>query len=438
MGTIFSGPTSADPLIAYWNPAGMTLLHDNSLLLYTGATMISLDYDRVSPSGFDGTFFPRAKMFVAKPEIALGFVTDFQQERLRFGFSFTTPVLDGARWDLTSEGKPSSTRYYSIAGQQVHMFFRPVIAYQLHKMFSVGVGMDIVGIWLLSDSMTDFGAIFNQVACKDFPTKCSIDFPLQREDPTYQARTYVEGMGWGLGFVGSLLFTPAPWLRIGATYTSGGGRIGVPIDIEVTLPEAVVEYAHQNLASIKLPETNAQAEANTYSPMMIAAGVMVLPTPKIEIAADIQWIQKSKMGIMVVEMIHRSTELIANQKQVMVVWDAFTAGLRGSYRFLPSWTGALRLEFTSNTMPPKFTTPVSLDFNKFILQGGVAWHATRWFDLILEYNHIFFITRDITQSFFAPNANPVTEEEAGLSKPSPVGRYSGYSFKLTAGLAFYF
>lgn len=434
VGTIFSGPTTADPLATYWNPAATTLLRGSSALLYSGTTLIGLGYRQRAPSAFDGQSYPAASMFVAKPEIAFGLVTDAGLERWRFGFTFATPVLDGARWGLDQGGKPSATRYYSISGQQVHMVLRPTVAYRINRWLSVGAGLDVVGIWLRSDSMVDVGALLNQSLCGANPAGCRLDAPFSREDPRLDARLAIDDVGWGVGASISLLVTPRPWLRIGLTVSSGAQDIDVPVDIDVKLPPTLTSYLSSALPSLRLPALQAHSATRTHSPMMVMSGVWLAPTPRIELAADLHWIQKSKMGVMLIEMQQRSSELLTDQVLVKRVKDAWTVGLRGSYRLSSRLTAALRAEFTSNTMPERYTTPVSLDFHKVHWQAGISWRAASWLEVVAEFGHTVLLSREIADSAFAPNPNPTTPEEAGFDKPSPRGSYSGYAINITGAL----
>ncbi len=435
VGTIFSGPTTADALAAYWNPAAMGLLDGHQLLIFTGATLIGMSYDRTSPSGLDGSRFPRADLFVAKPDIAAGFVSDLGTRRLRVGFAFATPVLDGARWAERYDGRPSSTRYYALEGRAVHLLLRPAISYTVHRVLSLGVGLDVIGVWLISDSMIDLGATLNHAICEALASpSCHADAPLAREDPAYAARTRVEGTGWGVGASAGVLLQPWPWLRLGVGFSSGAREVAVPMEINVALPQAAVDFVRRNLPSLRLPELHARADVLTYSPMMLTAGVMVRPSEQLEVAADLHWIQKSRTGTMTVRILETTSQLITSQYMDKLVEDAYTVGLRVGYRLRPELALAGRVEFTSNTMPERFTTPVSLDYDKLHLQAGLSWRVAWWLDLVGEVGYTALFPRTVTVSAFGPNATARTPLEASFDLPSPVGSYSGYA--VNANLAF--
>jgi hypothetical protein len=135
-----------------------------------------------------------------------------------------------------------------------------------------------------------------------------------------------------------------------------------------------------------------------------------------------------------IQILQTSSELVVDQVKVVLVDDAFTVGLRGSYRLRPGLTGALRAEYTANTMPEQFTSPVSLDFDKVNLQAGLHWQMTSWLGAVVEYTQTILVPRSVEKSAFGPRADPRTPVDVGLDKPRPHGRYTGYAVKVTAGL----
>jgi long-subunit fatty acid transport protein len=435
VGTIFSGPTSADPLAAYWNPGAMGLLTGHQLLLFGGATLIGMEYQRESPSGYDGRRYPAADLVVAKPDLAFGFVSDLGLRRLRVGFGFATPVLDGVRWSESYQGRPSSTRYFAVEGRAAHFLLRPAVSYQVHRAVSLGVGLDVTGVWLLSDSMVDLGAVLNRSLCDALGSRtCLPDAPLAREDPTFAGRGKVEGTGWGVGASGGILVEPWPWLRLGLGFASGAREVTVPAAIDVALPPAAVDFVRRNLPSLRLPELRARAEIRTYSPMMLTAGAMVRPGERFELAADLHFIQKSRTGVMAVRIVETTSQLIASQVSQKLVDDAFTVGVRASYRVRPELALAARVELTTNTMPERFTTPVALDFTKVRLQAGLAWRASWWLELLGELGYSALVPRSVSESAFAPNGQAQTPVEASFDTPSPLGSYQGYAISANLSL----
>ena len=423
VGNIFSGPTTGDPASLYWNPGAMTLMRGTQAMGFGAVSFIRLHHKRSTPSAFDNRLYPQADVFVPKPALAMGVVTDATLKNFRFGVGVSLPILDGAGWSEKYEGKAASTRYFALNARLGFIKIAPAAAYRISRHISVGVGLDIVGVMLNHEVMTDFGAKINQMACQMDSTKCMIDSPLAREDPAMDALTTIDGFGWGVGVFAGVLISPAPWLRIGAGFHSGAGGVKIPVDMEVQLPDAVTGYVKKNMPSVSLPALTAVGEVVAHSPMIVTAGVAIAPTKDLEVAVDLNWIDYSETAVMIGNVTKSSSSLIGSQVLIKDRDDAFLTGLRVTYRVFSWLTTAARFEYENNTRPEEFVTPVSVDFFKWSIHLGAAFRPLPWLTLTLEYGHYFLPGRDITESRFAPNADSTTAEEDGFDKPSPTGRY---------------
>lgn len=426
VGSIFSGPTTGDGAAVYQNPAAMTLVGGTHAMIFGSLSAIRLDYLRDTPNPIDGQPYPLAEVFVPKPNFAFGVVTDATLRDFRFGIGASLPIIDGASWKREYGGKPASTRYYALDARLAQFLIEPAVAYRINRYISIGVGLDIVGVLLSHEVMTDFGAKVNHMACALNPAApCPLDAPLPREDPTYDGLTTIEGMGWGVGAFGGVLVTPAPWIRIGVGFHSGAGGVKIPVDLGVEIPAAVTDYVGSNLPSVTLPPLTAEGEVTAHSPMSVTAGVAVYPTERLEIAADLHWMDYSETAVLM-GIVTRADELGLIGTQVLIKdrTDYYLVGLRGAYRALDCLRLALRLEYEANNRPEQFVTPVSIDFHKVSIHAGVAWRATRWMTLTLEYGHYFMPAREIDRSLFGPQREPTTPVDEGFDKPSPTGRYT--------------
>ena len=232
---------------------------------------------------------------------------------------------------------------------------------------------------------------------------------------------------------GVLLSFP-PWVRAGLGVHTGGGTIHVPITINVDLPPSLVSLMNKHLPSIALPPLSATAMAEVSSPMIITAGVSARPLPPLEVSLDLHWIDYSSTTEMLVHISNTTTALISDQVLVKTKRDGYQVGLRGIYQLLPELKLALRLEYSANTRPEAFVTPVSMDFHIISLLAGVGWQATSWLALTLEYGHFFLVSREIRTSNFGPRGLPKTPLEEGFDMPSPVGTYSGMADSLALGI----
>ena len=434
IGSIFSGPTTADPAAVYWNPGAMLLMEGTHTLLFGAVSAVRLEYQRDTLAP-DGSSFPGADTFVAKPAAIISLVTDFGRFKdLRLGLSATIPVLEGASWAETYGGKPSSTRYYAVDARQIVFTISPAVGYRVNRYISVGLGLDVVGNMLHHQAMTDFGAKINQMACSMLGGACALDSPLAREDATYDARTTIDGTGWGVGAFAGVLVTPLPWLRMGLGFHTGAGTMKIPVTISVELPAAVTDYMAKQMPSVNLPDIVATGDVESTSPWSVMAGVSVHPMDQLELALDLHWVQQSKTATLVAEVLHTSSSLVGDQVLVKQRDDVFLVGMRASYRVLRPLAAALRVEYENNTRPEDATSPVSIDYHKISLHLGLAWQAARWLTFTLEYAHYFLLDRQVKTSQFYPRTQPVTPVEQGFDKPSPTGTYTGRADRVGLGI----
>ena len=444
VGSIFSGPTSADGAVVYWNPAAMTRTKGTDALLFGGATFIQLNYQRATPSAFNNRIYPEAKIALFKPNLAMGIVTDLglgdrpssdPLRNLRLGIGFAIPVLEGASWKDSYQGQPASTRYYGTYAHQALIYTEVALAYRINRYVSVGAGVDIITAWVTSNMSIDFGGKINQLVCTlAGSTTCPLNSPLKREDPSLEGLVEVDGSGVGAGGVVGVMFSFPPWLRAGISFHSGAISIDVPITINVDLPPEVVVLMKKHAPSFEVPPLRAEAEAEVSSPMTITAGVSGKPLPELELSLDLHWIDSSSSTEMLVHVSNTNSELIGDQVLVKTKKDSFQVGLRGVLDLLPGLKLALRFEYSSNTRPEAFVTPLSMDFHIFNLYVGAGWRLLPWLGLTLEYGHSFLVSRTIRVSNFSPRAFPKTPVEEGFDNTSPTGEYSGMADSLSLGI----
>jgi len=434
VGTIFSGPTIGDGAAIYWNPGAMLLVQGTHVQLFGGLTAIRLEHQRATVSAYDNQPYPLAQVFVPKPSASIGLITDATLEDFRFGLGASLPLMDGAGWEAEYEGRPASTRYFAMSARLATLKIAPAVAYRITRHISVGVGLDIIGMLLGHEVMTDFGAKINQLACKKFgSTNCPLDAFIERENPDYDALTTIDGMGWGVGFFCGVLVTPLPWLRFGVGFHTGAGTVSIPVEMNIEIPKKAKDYLETQL-NISPPPLTAQGEVEAHSPMIVTAGITVEPLAWLELSADLHWVDQSPSAVMLGNVTQSSSSLISDQVMIKDRMDDFLVGLRASFTFLNAFNAALRVEYGTNTRAEEYVTPVSVDFHKWSIHGGLAWQATRWLALSLEYGHYFMLSRTVQTSRFGPNPLPQNKVQEGFDKPSPAGDYSVEADRVGLGI----
>lgn len=439
VGTIFSGAAAADPSAVYWNPAAMTLLAGTRALVYASAFSTSVRYQRASPSLLDGSFYPEARFTIASARPTLALVTDAGLRDWRFGLGFGIPTVDGVKWSYSYGGRPSSTRYHGLDPVIGQLLITTAAAYRLAPWLSLALGFDVAGVLLRHRVVIDFGARTNELICARLGAQtCPVNAPFAREDPGNDGRVEVDGFGWGVGLTAGLLLEPSPWLRLGLGVHQNAGEVQLPTTVRVQVPPGIASFVAQSLPGVVLPPLRANADLALRVPIIVTAGVALLPLHRLEFGLDLHWINLSDTRTVVGIVRRSTTELIEDVVLTRGREDAYLLALRGSYRVLPNLHTALRVEYGSNTRPEEFVTPVSIDAHRLVLGAGVRWELLRWLSLYGEFSHFVIASRDVRVSRFAPNPNPTTAVEQSFDLPAPTGRYvpSGEALGLGVELVF--
>ena len=438
-GSIFSGPASADVLASYWNPAAMTLMSGGTHLgLHSTVMYARVHHVRTTINPYDGQPYPEASLEVFKPDPALGAVFNAGLDDWRFGLSLTMPSMDGAAWTETQGGKPASTRHYATSGMIIQASIQPSAAYRINRYISVGLGLDILFLAMESHVVVDFGAKINSYANKYCTANCRLDPLLSWEDPAFEAMTDVSGSTWGVGGFAGILVTPLPWLRIGAIFRTGGGELDIPVDIQVNMPGNIESFIKSANLDLILPEVRAQGEMSMVVPMSLAGAVTLGPFYRFLFTADVRWVNRSKTGLNMVSITEATSKLVTDQALILIHDDYVMVGARVEVSAASTLKLAARFEYSPKTVPDAYLTPISMDFDSYSVHAGLAWQATAWLGLMVEYTHYFLPKRTITSSNFGPNPKPLTKIEAGFNLPSPTGSYWVDSDRFGLGLVFSF
>jgi len=441
VGTIFSGTTAADGATPYWNPGAMTLINGTEMWGFISLSAIRVHYQRDVPSPYDGQPYPQADFSIISPDPLFGAVTDFGLKDWRFGLSVSIPWADGAGWAETFEGKTASTAYHGLSPRIGQLFISTALAYRINDYISLGAGIDIVALLVHHEYLFDFASRINQLACLQAggaqpgrSPSCPINAPFARENPGLAGRVNVDAFGWGVGAFAGLLITPTRWLRLGTGFHSNAGTMKLAADMEVQIPPAVTAYVQQNLPGVSTSALSASGELSMGSPMVVTAGIGILPIDGLEIDFDLHWLQMSVSAV-ILGIVHRSNNsLMDDVVTIKGRNDNFRLALHGAYDLLEDLTVGLRIGYSSDTRPEAFVTPTSLDLHKLSLQFGLIWKFTDWFALEMEYQHFVLIGRTVRVSRFGPNPLPATPEEQGFDTTPPTGKYWVEADSFGAGL----
>ncbi|MBW2733057.1 MAG: outer membrane protein transport protein [Deltaproteobacteria bacterium] len=439
VGTIFSSPTTGDAASVYWNPAAMTLLKGHHLMLFGGGSPIWATYQRDVPSPHDGLIAPKADIFMVAPSATIAGVTDAGLDRFRFGFAVSAPLVAGASWKRTYDGRPSPTRYFVEDGYEVTIISQLAAALRINRYLSIGVGLDLYTTLTKFTFEMDFASQINHLACSADPSSCRVDSPLARENPAYDAHGYNRGVGWSVGLTAGLLITPTPWLRFGVGLHTGGGDVGYNVTLFLDVPPAARDFLARSFPSITLPPLEAEFEAVLHIPMIINVGMAIEPFHRLELGLDLEWINESETGLILANLLDdRSGGLIHDIVLVKGKRDYWQTALHARYELTERWHLGGRLEYRPSTRAEEWISPVSVDFSRVGAHFGARWQVLPYLALSLEYSHFFLFDVTVKNTRFGFNPDPTTPEELGLDKPSPTGLYTADAIRLGFGAEFSF
>ncbi len=436
-GSIFSGPTSADALASYWNPAAMTMLPPGGhIQLHSTVMYARVSYQRDTLNPYDGQPYAEATLETPLPDPSLGVVFNAGLEDFRFGVSVTMPSMDGAKWDPVQGGKAASTRHYATEGMIIQLSLQPSVAYRINRYISVGIGMDIFMLMVESTVLADFGARINGYANRFCPSNCPLNPVVRREDPRLDAETTVSGSAWGTGGFIGVLISPLRWLHLGAIFRSGGGEVQIPIDLEVKIPDTLNDELNKKSLQHLVPELKARGSMSMVVPMSLAAAITVGPLWRFMLSADVRWVNRAKTGLNMVSIHQATSNMITDQSMILLNTDYVMIGARVELHPLEVLKLAFRFEYSPVTVPDEFLTPISMDFESYSLHIGLGWQITPWMGLLVEYTHYFLPAREISVSRFGPNPKPLTMIEEGFDRPRPTGRYEVKNDRFGLGFVF--
>lgn len=338
----------------------MTLLRGTNVLLYAAFGETYMSYQRDTPSAYDNLPYPEATFSVLNADGSLGLVSDLggRLENWRVGLSATLPWGDGGAYKRSYGGRPSSQRYHVIDGLIGQLFIGLVTAYRINRYLSIGAGVDVIGFLIQQRYQVDLGARINQVLCESVgATTCPINAPIAREDPLYAGEVSIDALAFSAGGIFGLLVTPWPWLRLGLSLHTNAGRMSLPAELSVRVPEAVSAFVGRSLPGVLPSALRAEADIHYGTPMILIAGVGALPSERLEVGVDLHWMNLSFTETISAVVRRSDTSLIDDVRSVRGRNDQWRFAFRGSYLLLDDLKIGTRVEYVRNARPEHFVTP---------------------------------------------------------------------------------
>jgi long-chain fatty acid transport protein len=195
-----------DAATAFTNPAGMTRLDENQLILggFAGITDLELDLSSSTVSVPPGSTNGGGSQSQFVPGLGMFGVLSIT-EQLKFGFSVTAISANGVDYDTNWVGRGFITENFFIVAN-----IEPALAYKVNDWLSVGIGLNIL-----------YGSLDQELLASNAPGAATVKIDSADD--------------WGVGVTPGILIEPREGTRIGFTYRSEV-ELNLSGDVELSAP----------------------------------------------------------------------------------------------------------------------------------------------------------------------------------------------------------
>lgn len=352
LGGAFTGLAN-DPSAVFFNPAGITQLSGTRFM--GGVTFIQ------PISSFRG---PSPSITETKLEDQIFtpinfYITHQISDDLSAGISVNNPYGLGTKWDPDWVG-----RYLAIETEIRTFYFSGVLAYQITDQLSIGAG-----------------AVFAYG-----------DVLIERKTPIVpfagEALIHLEGDGTAFGFTAGLLYKPIPEVSIGINYRSqadfdfdGDGTSTGPVQAKSLLPSGSIS-------------------AKLSAPSNLVFGLAVLPTEKLTLTADVQfvgWSSYDKLQLTFNDVLDENGDKLV-ETGIRDYENSYIARLGCEYMLNLDWTLRGGLLYDVNPIKDERVDPTLPDSDRLGLNVGFGYKITDNISVDIAYFFLRFTERKITNS----------------------------------------
>lgn len=405
IGNAFAGTaaTAEDASTIFFNPAGMTYLPDNQLVVAGYAIRPSIDFSNRDSSTLVGHPLLVRPMTGGDGGDAGGWalLPNFYYARdikpgIKAGIGVNSPFGLTTEYDSNWVG-----RYDAIKSDLKTVNINPSLAFRVNDKLSIGGGISAQYIDVELTSAVDFGSTCTLLSGA-IPSLTGCAAPQARD-----GRLKLIGDDWSWGYNLGLLFEPVQGTRVGLAYRSkidhhlkGDARFSnVPAQFAPVPPLAAATANGSIKADVTLPETASLSLFHQASEQWSVMG-------------DITWTRWSQFKELRVE---RSNGTLIGVTQEN--WEnTLRYSLGASYKYSDAWKLRAGVAYDESPVPDAFRTPRIPDGNRWWLALGANYKISQSNMLDVGYVHIF--VQDVSVNL----NNPVTSAAPSITR-NLVGNY---------------
>jgi long-chain fatty acid transport protein len=374
MGNAFAGggASAEDASTIFSNPAGMSYLPDNQLVMAGHAIRPSAQFNNSgshSSSGLvtsgnnggdagDWEFIPN--IYFAK---ALN-------NNVKFGVGINAPFGFKSDYENGWVG-----RYQALKSELKTININPSIAFKASDKISLGLGFSAMRVDADQTNAIDFGAI-----CATALSGCGVGATAQKND----GFAHVKGGDWGYGWNAGAIFQITHATRLSLAYRS---QVHLMLKGHADFNNVPAAFALS--PALTAGFANSSVDAKFTTPDSASASIFHQINDQWDMMADLTWMHWSKFQDLTVI---RTSGALAGQilSSVPENWDnTIRASLGASYRYNDALKLRTGLAYDKNPVSSEFLTPRNPDNDRIWLSLGANYRFTPTSSVDIGYTYIF-------------------------------------------------
>jgi long-chain fatty acid transport protein len=380
MGNAFAGAAAVaeDASTIFFNPAGMSYLPDNQLVLGGHAVITSAEFTDYGSKTISPTGTPTAlKGGNGGDPGSIGLIPNFYftkaiNDKWRAGIGVNSPYGLKTEYDAGWHG-----RYQAMKSELITANINPSLAFKVNGRLSLGGGINISYAETNLSSAVDSGTIcYGSLN----PAVCSGKLGLTPQNA--DSAITMTGSDWGWGYNLGGIFQVTDALRLGVAYRSGmrfslNGNANFS---EVPAALSAILTPSKITAALNLPDT-------------VATSLAYQLNTQWQLLADVTWTNWETFKQL--QVVRANGSILYNQAENWQSSLRYSVG--ASYQYSDKLK--LRYGFALDETPvtSTFRTARTPDSNRFWLSAGLSYQLSTSNHVDVGYTHIFMNDATINQ-----------------------------------------
>jgi long-chain fatty acid transport protein len=373
-----AGAVAEDGSTIFYNPAGLTFLDQQEVLLGASVITLGADFDRIQTTDATGQPLTGGEGGdVGKlGGVPYGYYVRPIRDDLVFGVGFNAPFGLSTDHPIDWVG-----RYQAVYSHVSSLNINPSLGWKVNDNWSLGFGLDIMHFRVKLTNMVDYGTVcFGQV---DPLTCTALGLTPQNRDGLAE----VEGDSWGYGFnLGAMWHNDTT--RVGFHYRS---KIDQDLSGDAVFHNAPTVFTAQNV----FVNTGISAKFETPESMSLAFAHHI--NEDFMLTADVVYTGWDSFQELRISYDSNQPDTVEEER-----WDnvmRYAVGL--DWKYDNEWTFRTGLAYDETPVSDEYRTPRLPDDDRTWLSFGATWELSKTSEMNFGYAHLFLsdnITLDKTGS----------------------------------------